>query len=98
MSKRSKKSLMCLLGVFCLLTMFLAGSVQANDLVKTYLKGLEARDIDSIMVLFTPDGTVHSPVFGKIPAQQFYKDFFADTSKMDVELLGIFWKREDYLR
>jgi hypothetical protein len=38
--------------------------------------------------LFTPDAVVHSPLYGTLPAAEFYPKLFADTGSATLTLLG----------
>lgn len=58
-------------------------------LVLRYLKALESRDVGRVVELFTPDAIVHSPMYGQVPARQFFTEFLGDSAKVEVALLGI---------
>jgi hypothetical protein len=42
-----------------------------NGLVLRYLMALEGRNLEGVIALFAPDGTVTSPMYGKAPARDF---------------------------
>lgn len=52
-----------------------------HEIMKKYLGFLETADYDGVMSLFTPDAIAHSPLYGDIDVQTFYKDLFEDTNK-----------------
>ena len=57
-----------------------------TDLVSLYLKGLAGGDTVGILSLFAPDGIVHSPLYGTLPATEFYPKLFADTAESKLTL------------
>lgn len=61
-----------------------------TETLKQYLQHLEAADYDSLISLFTQNAIVHSPLYGKMSASQFYKDLFEDTAESKLTLLNIF--------
>src|SRR4051794_10569746 len=61
-----------------------------KNIIKAYLKSLEAGDAETIINLFSEDGVIHSPLYGDIPVKVFYKDLFADTIQSVITLLNIF--------
>ncbi len=40
--------------------------------------------------MLSEDGIVHSPLYGDIPAKDFYEDLFADTSQSIITLINTF--------
>ena len=60
------------------------------ELIDEYLAALEAGDAERVMALFAPDGIVHSPLYGAVPARQFYPTLFADTAEIRLRLRRIF--------
>jgi hypothetical protein len=60
------------------------------DVIKAYFKGLESRSYEQIIQLFDKDAVVHSPLYGQIKADQFYKELFAVTSSSKINLENIF--------
>jgi hypothetical protein len=66
-----------------------------NGLVIRYLMALEGRNIDRVIELFTPDAIIHSPMYGKVPVRDFYTEFFKDSSKAEVTLLGLLGRGEN---
>lgn len=57
-----------------------------DALVDGYLEGLNAGDVELLLRLFTPDGTVDSPLYGVMPARDFYPALFEDTAQSVVSL------------
>ncbi len=62
--------------------------MDADRLVAEYLDAIRAADSPHMLALFTPDGVVHSPLYGDLPAAEFYPKMFADTESADLTLLG----------
>lgn len=57
-----------------------------DALIEQYLNGLNTGDLDLLLTLFTPDGTVDSPLYGVMPARDFYPALFKDTARSVVTL------------
>ena len=57
-----------------------------DHLVNEYLAGLEAADADRVIALFAPDGIVESPLYGTMPAAEFYPVLFTDTASSRLTL------------
>ncbi|KZC94319.1 MULTISPECIES: nuclear transport factor 2 family protein [Clavibacter] len=55
-------------------------------LVERYLAALEHADVPAALALFSPDGVVHSPLYGILPAARFYPALFADTGAARLHL------------
>lgn len=62
--------------------------MNAADLVPAYLSALERADPDAVLELFAPGAVVHSPLYGPMPATDFYPALFADTSRSQLTLKG----------
>ena len=60
----------------------------SDDLPERYLAALGSSDLQRVLALFTPDAIVHSPLYGIVPAREFYPQLFADTSAAELTLLG----------
>jgi hypothetical protein len=56
--------------------------------VAAYLRALGHADLAGMLALFTPDAVVHSPLYGTLPAAEFYPRLFADTASATLTLLG----------
>lgn len=61
-----------------------------QEIVRAYLKALEESNYNSIVELFTKDGVVDSPLYGKKEASEFYQELFKDTNTSTITLLDIF--------
>ena len=59
-----------------------------SDLVDRYLAALGSSDVEGMLALFTPDAMVRSPLYGTVPARDFYPALFADTGAASLTLLG----------
>jgi ketosteroid isomerase-like protein len=59
-----------------------------DELVSRYLAALGTADLDAMLPLFAPDAVVLSPLYGRLPAAEFYPRLFADTASADLTLLG----------
>lgn len=58
-------------------------------MAKTYLSAVEQSDLSTILGLFRADGIVHSPLYGPIPAKDFYTALFRDTGRAKIGLKGV---------
>jgi hypothetical protein len=56
------------------------------ELIDEYLAALAVGDAERVLALFAPDGIVHSPLYGAVPARQFYPTLFADTAELRLTL------------
>lgn len=61
-----------------------------DDLCNRYLDALNVGDLEGVRALFTADAEIVSPLYGVRPAQDFYAELFADTSRSQTTLLNIF--------
>jgi len=61
-------------------------SATAEALVETYLRALSNADAALAISLFAPDGIVNSPLYGNLPAREFYPELFADTAESVLSL------------
>jgi hypothetical protein len=64
-------------------------SMQADELVTTYLRALSTSDADLAISLFAPGGTVRSPLYGSLPAVEFYPALFGDTGESRLTLRSV---------
>jgi SnoaL-like domain len=53
-----------------------------------YLSALRNADLAAMLCLFTEDALVHSPLYGSLPAAEFYRTLFSDTGAARPTLLG----------
>lgn len=58
--------------------------------VEDYLAALESADADRVLALFTADAVVHSPLYGALPAREFYPALFRDTAEAKLTLRRVF--------
>jgi ketosteroid isomerase-like protein len=56
----------------------------------SYLAALERADLEAVTALFTDDGVVHSPLYGAMPARDFYAGLFADTARSKTTPKAVF--------
>ena len=81
-----------------------------TDLVDDYLTALRAADLEAMVALFAEGAVVRSPLYGPMPAPEFYRALFADTSASTLTLRSVmtgtdqdgaptvaFWFRFDWL-
>jgi ketosteroid isomerase-like protein len=54
--------------------------------VRAYLAALEASDVEALAALFAPDGTVHSPLLGRVPARAFFAKVAAASSGARLQI------------
>lgn len=59
-------------------------------IIKAYFHGLEARSYEQVIALFSKDAIVHSPLYGQIKADKFYRELFADTNSSKITLKNVF--------
>jgi hypothetical protein len=60
----------------------------SDDLVARYLAAVTASDLEGMLSLFADGAVVHSPLYGDLPATDFYPALFADTGAAHLTLLG----------
>ena len=60
-----------------------------RTLAEEYLSAIERGDLDAILALFGPGATVHSPLYGPLPATEFYPRLLADTGRAELHLRGV---------
>src|SRR5487761_632315 len=66
-----------------------ARALTARALARDYLAAIEHGDLAAILGLFHPDATVHSPLYGPLPATEFYPKLLADTGRSELRLHGV---------
>ncbi len=59
-----------------------------HPIVAAYLQAIRDGDAEAMLALFADDAVVHSPLYGTLPATEFYPALFAETSSATVTLLG----------
>lgn len=60
--------------------------VRPDELARAYLDALAVADVHGVLTLFADDAVVHSPLYGVLPAAEFYPRLFADTGKAELTL------------
>jgi hypothetical protein len=60
-----------------------------GQLADAYLAALEAADVARVLALFADNAVVHSPLYGPVPAAEFYPALFSDTSRASLTLRGV---------
>ena len=61
----------------------------AQRLAEAYLGALGRSDLTAITGLFSEAGLVHSPLYGPMPAADFFAALFGDTSESRLTLRGV---------
>ena len=61
-----------------------------EKVIHKYLEGLEKADAESILSLFAENAVVHSPLYGKMTAVDFYKGLFDDSNASVIHCHSIF--------
>jgi hypothetical protein len=59
-----------------------------HPIVAAYLRAVEDGDVAGMLALFADGAIVHSPLYGTLPATEFYPALFADTGSASLTLLG----------
>lgn len=65
-------------------------SPNKTTIAKSYIEYLSNGDLEQLLNLFTENGVVVSPVYGKKNYKDFYTQLFADTNKSVLNIKGIF--------
>jgi ketosteroid isomerase-like protein len=63
--------------------------VSPRELAEDYLSALGRADLDAMLALFTAEAVVHSPLYGPMPAGDFYAALLADTAGSKLTLHGV---------
>jgi len=61
----------------------------AQRLAEAYLGALGRADLTAVTGLFSETGQVHSPLYGPMPAAEFFAALFGDTSQSRLTLRGV---------
>jgi hypothetical protein len=64
--------------------------MEADTIIKLYLKALENSDYTAMLDLFVDQAYIDSPLYGMQPADTFYLDLFGNTIQSRIRLLGCF--------
>lgn len=62
--------------------------MDAHGLATEYVAAIEALDAARVLALFSDDAVVHSPLYGDLPAVQFFPKMLGDTARAALTLLG----------
>lgn len=62
--------------------------MDAHELATEYVAAIEALDAERVLALFSDDGVVHSPLYGDLPATEFFPRMLGDTARAALTLLG----------
>jgi hypothetical protein len=60
-----------------------------GQLADAYLAALQASDEAGVLALFAADAIVHSPLYGPVPAAEFYPALLRDTTRASLTLHGV---------
>lgn len=63
--------------------------MNANQIADSYLDGLGRKDLDQVLSLFDANGLVSSPLYGELPASEFYPQLFSDSQSSTLTLKGV---------
>lgn len=61
-----------------------------EEKIKAYLQSLEAGDYQQLINLFAAGAIVHSPLYGRRTAPEFYRSLLADSAGSRIQLLHIY--------
>ena len=61
-----------------------------TEVSKQYIQFLAAADLVPLLNLFSADGLVMSPIYGTLPAKEFYEILAKDTTQSRLTIKGIF--------
>jgi len=60
-----------------------------RELAEDYLSALGRADLDAMLSLFNARALVYSPLYGPMPAGDFYAALFGDTAESQLTLRGV---------
>jgi len=66
-----------------------------QGLIKEYLNGLQSGNSEQLLSVFEQNAVVLSPLYGKLPAKQFYSDLFKDTTESKITLINTLQSNEN---
>jgi SnoaL-like domain len=61
----------------------------AQELADAYLGALGRADLTAMLGLFSEAAVVHSPLYGPVPAREFFPLLFGDTAESQLTLRGV---------
>lgn len=65
-------------------------SINNEQVVRRYLRAMEAGDLDATVACFDADGIICSPVYGEVPVRPFYQKLFDDTVSVRVRVHNVY--------
>jgi|GEM_PF-4555051 len=68
--------------------------MENRTFANTYLSLLKDGDATKLAQLFSKEGMVSSPIYGLVPATDFFKKLFEDTNASKLTLDGIFQEKD----
>ena len=60
-----------------------------HELAEAYLGALGRADLATMLTLFSDGALVHSPLYGQVPAREFFPALFSDTAESRLTLRGV---------
>ena len=60
-----------------------------HELADAYLGALGRADLAAMLTLFSDGALVHSPLYGPVPASEFFPALFGDTAQSRLTLRGV---------
>lgn len=66
-----------------------------QEIINEYFDGLQSGDSEKLLSIFEEDAAVLSPLYGRLPAKQFYSDLFKDTTQSKITLLNTLQSNEN---
>lgn len=63
--------------------------------IRAYLSAMEQGNLEGVLVCFSEDGIIHSPVYGEVPVKRFYEKLFSDTKSAEVRINSIYAAVDD---
>ncbi len=67
----------------------MSGNKERESIIKAYFHGLETASYEQVIKLFDKNAIVHSPLYGDVKAETFYRDLFAVTTSSKITLKNI---------
>ena len=64
--------------------------MEFKGMVRKYLDALQSADAEKLLSVFEENAVVLSPLYGRMPAKNFYADLFTDTNESKITLLNTF--------
>lgn len=61
-----------------------------TEVSKQYIQFLESTDLPALSNLFSEEGMIVSPIYGTLPAREFYNILAKDTTQSKLTINGIF--------